>query len=1189
MIKAFVRATFAALLISAFIGVVPLPAPSAALPSTPPAAADVTEVDPLPEAPPEFVRHWNGAPSTFSYPRGVAVNPTDASVFVADDGNHQIQRFEADGTFIARWLMPGYGNPQGVAVAPDGTVYATSSNTSRVERFTTSGDPTGGWGGLTDPRGIAVDGDGFVYVAETGANRVSKFGPTGTPVRSWGVGGSGDGEFNQPIGVAVAPDGTVYVADYANSRIQHFTADGGFLGKWGEWGSANSQFRSPTGVAVDASSRVYVADYLNDRIQKFTATGGFLSTWGTSGSGDNQFNLPHGLAVADPYVYVAEYSNGRVQQFWYPASIDVTLSADETAVTAGDPIHFHVAVTNTGGAPLTNVSVHDEKVPACDGDIGTLLAGDDETYDCTFTATLTTIGTFTNRATVESTETAPTESNSVDVEVSAATPTLPAPQYLRSLQFDSMSDPKGVAVHQGSGDVYVADLFGSFTRWGADGQYFGTFGEEQLESAAGIAVDQASGDVFVVDRDSGTVNRFSRTGTFEHQWGGFTDPVSITVGSCPGLGDLVYVGDAGTDHVSAYDTEGGGLGGAPTDADPLGLAMSGSDLYTTLGPPLDRVVRTSCTGSPITEWGNFGTVPGAFQTPVGVTVDASGRVFVADAGNNRVQAFQPDGRLLGLWGEQGSGPGEFQHPLGVAAGPGDRVYVSDEYQDPEGFGRVQVFDYTVPGVSIDKTVLEDTVVVGDTIHYEVTVTNTGTAPLTGVSITDPHASSCEQAPEEGYLAVGETHTVQCSHTTTGDDHGTYTNTATVNTDVTEPLDSNSVSTEVTGTGVSGTLTDASTGDPVAGGWVAVLRTSDFSIVGSGVADGYGGYSALVGPGSYFLYLIDPTGDHVAGFHGPPTTVVVSAGTMVDVDPAMTPTRGSIAGTITADDTGDPVAGAWAITLSGTTIAPETGVTAGPDGSFSVGRLRPGNHYLVAIDPTGEYRPEFYPNSPNALGASPLAVTVGHATPVDLALPAQTPIAGGSTLTGTVTESGTGTPLAGVYAIALRAADYRFARGAVTDADGYYSLDLVAGDYKVEFVDSSGLHDMEWHDNHPYYDIALADSAAAPGTANAALAPRTGTMAGTVTVDMPDEPDRPLGDAWVIAIAPNGIAGGAVTDLNGTYTIAGLPPGTYRATFADPVGGLPQEYWDDSPGFEGATPIPITAGATVTIDAGLLYW
>ena len=37
-----------------------------------------------------------------------------------------------------------------------------------------------------------------------------------------------------------------------------------------------------------------------------------------------------------------------------------------------------------------------------------------------------------------------------------------------------------------------------------------------------------------------------------------------------------------------------------------------------------------------THWGGFGSGDGQFQRPYGVTVDSSGNVYVADAGNHRI-------------------------------------------------------------------------------------------------------------------------------------------------------------------------------------------------------------------------------------------------------------------------------------------------------------------------------------------------------------------------------------------------------------------------------------------------------------------------------------------------------------------------------------------------------------------------
>lgn len=391
--------------------------------------------------------------------------------------------------------------------------------------------------------------------------------------------------------------------------------------------------------------------------------------------------------------------------------------------------------------------------------------------------------------------------------------------------------------------------------------------------------------------------------------------------------------------------------------------------------------------------------------------------------------------------------------------------------------------------------------------------------------------------------------------------------------------------ETPDTGVSGTVSSRS-GAPVAGAWVAVLRTSDFSIAGGGVASGAGDFSVRVPAGSYYLYVVDGTGENASGFFGSPTLVDVAEGITVDVDPVVASNRGSVTATVTEAPTGTGLGGVWGLALSagaGNTGATEAVVSANGAGQMTLPGLRPGNHFVGFLDPTGAHATRFYPDTPDVAHATPVAVTAGGSTLANASLPTQTPVGAGSTITGTLTETGTGAPITDGRVVALRASDYRIARAASTNAAGQYTLPIAAGAYKLAFLDAGARHDMEWYDNLPNTGLGSAVSVIAPGTANAALAPNTGTLSGTI-VD--DDSGSPIGGAWVVAIGPTGVTAGAVTGTDGTYRIAGLRPGSYRATIVDPDGGRSQEYFDDSATYPGAATIEIIANTNRTIDADL---
>ena len=387
------------------------------------------------------------------------------------------------------------------------------------------------------------------------------------------------------------------------------------------------------------------------------------------------------------------------------------------------------------------------------------------------------------------------------------------------------------------------------------------------------------------------------------------------------------------------------------------------------------------------------------------------------------------------------------------------------------------------------------------------------------------------------------------------------------------------------TGISGTVTESGSGAPVSGAWAVVLRPAGFTIVGGATADETGHFSADVPPGSYYLYLVDPTGAHRDGFFGAPTTLTVTTGNTTPANPTMATTRGSVTGTVTEAGSGAPVGGAWVIGINATTGATQRGVVADGAGQYNIGGLRVGSYRPVFVDPTGAHASRYFPNSVDFLGATSLAVTAGGSTAANVALPAQSTTPGPASLSGTVREAGTNTALGGVFVVALRASDFRNAGGAVTNGSGQYTLDVAAGDYKLAFIDSTGLHNMEWHDNQPNTGLGSALSVVAPGVANAELDGNTGTMTGTVT----DDPtgDR-VGCAWVLAIGPSGPAGGAITAPDGSYTISGLAPGTYRAAFLDPVGGRALEFWNDHPDVSTSDLITVAAPNPTTIDAALRF-
>src|SRR5262245_15153455 len=84
-----------------------------------------------------------------------------------------------------------------------------------------------------------------------------------------------------------------------------------------------------------------------------------------------------------------------------------------------------------------------------------------------------------------------------------------------------------------------------------------------------------------------------------------------------------------------------------------------------------------------------GTPGSSFSQPSDVAWDRAGNIYVADGlgSNNRIAKFDKDGRFLAHWGSTGNGQGQFMGVKAIAIDAQDNVYVADA-----GNKRIQVFD-----------------------------------------------------------------------------------------------------------------------------------------------------------------------------------------------------------------------------------------------------------------------------------------------------------------------------------------------------------------------------------------------------------------------------------------------------------------------------------------------------------------
>ncbi len=721
-----------------------------------------------------------------SYPIGIAVD-SSGNIYISDIGNNRIQKFDSSGTFVLTFgfgvqdgSTPVFqictsdcfagidGSGEGQFSAPAGlaiynsNLYVVDSSNNRIQEFTLEGSYVTQFGsaGSSDGQfdgiwGINFDDSGNIYVTDGGNSRIQKLTSAGVFVMKFGEWGESEGKLNAPQGVAVDSAGNIYVAD-SHSYIQKFTSAGVYASQYGDHMGTHSRFSDPLEVGIDSLRNIYVADTSHNRIQKFDSSGNFITMIGSKGTGEGEFSGPSGIFIDtnDNSVYVADTGNNRIQKF---DSLGHFVFAFGWGVSDGATESLQVCTSGcyagllgTGSGQFAGVR---KVVVDSDGNIYALDNTNSNVQKFTSAGLLDE--TFGSSGVING------FGNAMGLGVDSSGNIYVVDYSNNNIQkFTSVGTASGTYGGYGSGNgtfyhpyaialdsrgnMYVTDhnnhaqvlnsSGGFITQFGSIGTANGYF-----EYPQGIAVDNHD-NVYVADSQNNRVQKFvlpdrvymsgsisinsgatttsdsnvaitfdTSSATSASQmmicnvadftgctWESFTSPKSWILTSGYGV-KTVYAKfkDSVGNESSVYSgsitfqetppTHAMSIIGYDANADgkllnPHGISVDASGNIYIADTDNNRIEKFNSSGGYVASFGESGTGNGQFDAPEGVFVDSSGYIYVADTGNNRIQKLDSSGAYVMQFGEYGSDLGQFNKPEGIFVdNVSGEIYVADTF------------------------------------------------------------------------------------------------------------------------------------------------------------------------------------------------------------------------------------------------------------------------------------------------------------------------------------------------------------------------------------------------------------------------------------------------------------------------------------------------------------------------------
>jgi sugar lactone lactonase YvrE len=585
-------------------------------------------------SPPGYVRSFGGRGEAGVYAWGMAYDPLTNQILVGDYWNFYIRRMATDGTSLGQFYQP------------------ISSRKGQPESISVDSRP----------------GHGDIYVSEigVGSNYFAHYSSTGAYIGELNSGARYNA-WHTISGRYLYLSDSHYWNNASNpSKVRVYDLDNNFqqVMNFGTWGTTpnTGQMGNIHGIGVDAGGRIYVADGTNRMIHVYTSTGSFLYDFGGPGNGLGQFSGDlRGLAIdqASGAIYVVDANQGQIEKFQMSSNPATTAP---TAVA-------HWGEEGTGPGEMADGG----RGITVDGD-GNVWVADYGGYRVLkFSPSGAVLGTYPD-------------------------PAQQPPPAGFSWARDVAVDPQG--------NVWGADARNNrFQEYGPTGQFLGMWGLRNsgppygMDYPRGIGVNPLNGDVWVSDTRDHIIRVYDSHANYIGTAGNGLD--STSTGSFRWPLDVEFTTQGGTQSAWIADYTSSRLKQVDTvppftERQSISVTNNGvaldeaAGLLYVLSWSNDDVRVYTVGGTYLTRFGSRGTGTCQFENPWDIDL-VNGTLYITDSVRNKVMAFATNGQCLGEWGSKGQGPYQFKDVSGITHDAQGNLYIADANND-----RIVEYSFNVP-------------------------------------------------------------------------------------------------------------------------------------------------------------------------------------------------------------------------------------------------------------------------------------------------------------------------------------------------------------------------------------------------------------------------------------------------------------------------------------------------------------